>query len=53
MILEHQRNCAHEWVAGMMIVHPADLEEVARARDVECWHCELVYVSGEHPSPWD
>lgn len=38
----------HDWVAGMMSVHPEDLETVATARaasgsKVECQACEATY----------
>jgi ribosomal protein L24E len=44
----HEPPCDHEWVAGMMIVHPDDLEETARARaafggKIECTQCDEVY----------
>lgn len=40
--------CQHSWVAGMMVVHPEDLDMVARERarhgeTVECAKCEEVY----------
>lgn len=53
MILPHQRDCLHAWVAGMMYVHVEDLEEVSKHRKVECEECDLVYVSGEHALLWD
>jgi len=39
--------CGHSWVAGMMIVHPEDLAEVAMMRDVECEYCDRVPIAGE------
>lgn len=43
-----QENCQHAWVAGIMVVHPEDLESTARERakwggTVECEKCDLVY----------
>ena len=37
-----EERCDHEWVAGMMIVHPEDLAAVARDRKVECSKCDEV-----------
>ena len=39
-------------VAGMMHVHPEDLDEIARAREVfrqhvTCGDCDMVYVVGK------
>lgn len=43
--------CSHEWVAGMMIVHPEDLDQVARERSrmrgcspVTCSKCDEEYL---------
>ena len=38
------RRCDHDWLAGMMRVHPEDIEAVAATgRRVECMHCEITY----------
>lgn len=37
--------CVHEWTAGMMIVHPEDLEATAAVREVTCRKCDLVYLA--------
>jgi hypothetical protein len=42
---QDQRDCPHAWVAGMMYVHPEDLDYVAKVREVECEKCELIYQS--------
>jgi len=38
-----QEGCQHAWVAGMMYVHPEDLDYVASVRPVACEKCDEVY----------
>lgn len=35
--------CYHEWVGGMMVIHPEDLAEVAAVRKVVCSKCDHQY----------
>jgi len=42
-----QEECLHAWVAGIMYVHPEDLEQVAAMREVTCEKCDKVYQVGE------
>lgn len=42
----------HDWVAGMMHVHPEDLEAVHKARsakghDIDCESCDAIYPTGD------
>ncbi len=36
--------CAHQWVAGIMSVHPEDVDAVATMREVECDRCGRPYA---------
>lgn len=44
-------HCSHEWVAGICVVNPQDLQSVVANRDVECDKCGMVLTQGsEVPS---
>lgn len=59
LLNEERDNHLHTWVAGMMHVHPEEVQAVARERrangasPVECESCEFVYDPDNPPDPED
>lgn len=42
--------CDHSWVAGMMHIHPEDIETVAASgRPMECKRCGVTYLERDNP----
>lgn len=43
---EANAECLHQWEGGMCVVHPEDLAEVVKVREVVCGKCEAKPIEG-------
>lgn len=43
---DEDEECLHQWEGGMCVVHPEDLAEVVKVREVVCGKCEAKPIEG-------